>query len=336
MELESKRVVSFILDAVIDSVVSPIDEEPPKSPELEVFNTVKNLLEELIGNFPLPGSRNDTEEKSESFFIDSNDFSMQDEGIRDREFSKADEEIHEESCHQMLMHDNGDDDENEDVEENGDDEENKDIEENGDDEENEDDEENGDDEESEDVEENGDGEENGDDGEVSTKNQNKSRATQQECFDYLQLVPNNQDRDDNQDFVNFTEVEFYHKDVVKTGNKPDIGCFEAYEGQERDNDKDVVGFQTVPISEQSDDVGGENIAPLLVNKESLFSATNQSDQENYNCYAGKKRKHEEEKGTLGTEIIYHTLCGVAMPNLLNAVPRLGLSKNSKLPKLHQM
>merc|ERR1712062_311365 len=244
---------------------------------------------------------------------------MQDEGIRDREFSKADEE----SCHKMLMHDNGDDDENEDVEENGDDEENEDVEENGDDEE------------SEDVEENGDGEENGDDGEVSTKNQNKSRATQQECFDYLQLVPNN-DRDDNQDFVNFTEVEFYHKDVVKTGNKPDIGCFEAYEGQERDNDKDVVGFQTVPISEQSDDVGGENIAPLLVNKESLFSATNQSDQENYNCYAGKKRKHEEEKGTLGTEIIYHTLCGVAMPNLLNAVPRLGLSKNSKLPKLHQM
>ena len=318
MELESKRVVSFILDAVIDSVVSPIDEEPPKIPELEVFNTVKNLLEELIGNFPLPGSRNDTEEKSESFFIDSNDFSMQDEGIRDREFSKADEEIHEESCHQMLMHDNGDDDENEDVEENGDDEENEDVEENGVDEENKD------------------VEENGDDGEVSTKNQNKSRATQQECFDYLQLVPNNQDRDDDQDFVNFTEVEFYHKDVVKTGNKPDIGCFEAYEGQERDNDKDVVGFQTVPISEQSDNVGGENITPLLVNKESLFSATNQSDQEYYNYYAGKKRKHEEEKGTLGTEIIYHTLCGVAMPNLLNAVPRLGLSKNSKLPKLHQM
>ena len=291
MELESKRVVSFVLDGVIDSVVNPIVEEASKTHELEVFKAVKDLLEEFLGNFPLPGSRND------SFLFSPNDLNVENEEPRNWAFSEADEEIHEVSCHQMPMQ-NGDD------EENGDDDEDGDGEENGDDEDDEED----------------------DEGEVSHADQNNFQDTEQNCIDYLQLVPNNHGHDDNHDF---TEVEFYHQDVVKSGNKPpNNGCSEGFEGQERDIDEDV-GFQTVPMSKHSD-VGDENISPLLVNKDSLFSTTYQSDQ----GYAGKKRKQEEE-GSLEPEIIYHTLCGVAMPNLLNAVPRLGLSKNSKLPKLHQ-
>ena len=60
--------------------------------------------------------------------------------------------------------------------------------------------------------------------------------------------------------------------------------------------------------------------PLKVSTNSLVMTFN----------SGQKRQIEEPE-----EIVYHTLCGVAMPNLLNAVPRLGLSKSSKLTKLHK-
>lgn len=46
----------------------------------------------------------------------------------------------------------------------------------------------------------------------------------------------------------------------------------------------------------------------------------------------KKRRANEE---VSPEVIYHTLCGVTMPHLLNMPPRVGLSKRSSLKPLHK-
>ena len=72
---------------------------------------------------------------------------------------------------------------------------------------------------------------------------------------------------------------------------------------------------------------GDNklVTPLKVSADSLVL--------NFKPYAdaGPKRKHENDL----EDVVYHTQLQVAMPKLLNAVPRLGLSKYSKLPKLHK-
>ena len=83
--------------------------------------------------------------------------------------------------------------------------------------------------------------------------------------------------------------------------------------------------QSKIVNEISESGDRKSVSPLKVTADSLVM--------NFKSYAdaGAKRKHENDI----EEIVYHTQLQVAMPNLLNAVPRLGLSKYSKLPKLHK-
>ena len=85
------------------------------------------------------------------------------------------------------------------------------------------------------------------------------------------------------------------------------------------DDKSKINHET---SEFGD---AKSISPLKVSADSLVL--------NFKSYAdaGPKRKHENDH----EEVVYHTQLQVAMPKLLNAVPRLGLSKFRKLPKLHK-
>ena len=154
--------------------------------------------------------------------------------------------------------------------------------------------------------------------------QNDNQCTAQDV-DQLQVVPSG---DTHQEFTNLADEDFYHSaspKAVKVVCQTEDGCSETCE--EAGDCDTTLDLQTVPISKEFACGDYDNGCPLVIRKDDLFSSSNQSNADDIS-YAAPKRKHEEE------EVFLHPLCGVAMPKFLNAVPRLGLSKNSKIPKLH--
>lgn len=107
------------------------------------------------------------------------------------------------------------------------------------------------------------------------------------------------------------ELEFYGKESTDKLKESTISDIKR---------KFVSEEENVPqINEEIQDYGKEVTNELRVH----------SHQVSTNSHLKRKIVHEKEDAP-----VYHSLCGVMMPNFLNRPPRLGLRKNSNLKSLH--